>query len=90
MLFFRKKKVEVKYPFEMERAPLPEGTSYLGKNLDIVGTVSGYGSMIIMGFANGIFDMAGELNIGGTAKISGELRSKTISVSGFVEGTLMA
>lgn len=90
MFFFRKKKVEEKYPFEIERAPLPEGTSYLGKNLDIIGTVSGDGSVIIMGSANGIFDMAGELNIGGTSKISGELRSDTISVSGFVEGILSA
>ncbi|RPH51076.1 MAG: polymer-forming cytoskeletal protein [Desulfobacteraceae bacterium] len=90
MFFFRKKKDEEKYPFEIARVSLPEGTSYLGKNLDIVGTVSGDGSIVIMGSVNGIFDMTGELNVGGTAKISGELRSDTISVNGFIEGTLIA
>jgi cytoskeletal protein CcmA (bactofilin family) len=90
MFFFRKKKEEEKYPFEMTRASLPDGTSYFGKNLDIVGTVSGDGNIIIMGSVNGIFDMTGGLSIGGTSRISGELRSDTISVNGFIEGTLVA
>ena len=90
MFFFRKKKEEEKYPFEITRVSLPEGTSYFGRNMDIVGTVSGADNIIIMGSVNGIFDMTGELNIGGTSKISGELRSDSMSVNGFVEGTLVA
>jgi cytoskeletal protein CcmA (bactofilin family) len=90
MFFFRKKREEEIYPFEMVRASLPEDVSYFGKYLDIAGTIAGSGSILIMGSVNGIFDMSGELNIGGTAKISGELRSGSISVSGFIEGTLVA
>lgn len=90
MFYFRKKKEEEKYPFEIAKASLPEDTSYFGKYLDIVGTVSGDGSIVIMGSFNGIFDITGELNIGGTSKISGELRSDTMSVNGFIEGTLVA
>ncbi len=90
MFFFRKKREEEIYPFEMARAALPEGVSYFSKYLDIVGTIAGNGSILIMGSVNGIFDMSGELNIGGTAKISGELRSGAISVNGFIEGTLVA
>jgi cytoskeletal protein CcmA (bactofilin family) len=90
MFFFRKKKSEEKYPFGIIRASLPEGTSYLGKNLDVAGTVSGDGDIIIMGPVNGIFDMTGEINIGGTSKICGELKSNSISVNGFIEGTLVA
>jgi len=90
MFFFRKKKEEEKYPFEMTRVSLPEGTSYFGRNMDIVGTVSGADNIIIMGPVNGVFDLTGELQIGGTSKISGELKAEKISVSGFVEGSLVA
>ena len=90
MLFFRKKKEEEKYPFEMTMVSLPDGTSYFGRNMDIVGTVSGADNIIIMGQVNGVFDLTGELKIGGTSKISGEFKAKKISVSGFVEGSLVA
>lgn len=90
MLFFRKKKEEEKYPFEITRVSLPEGTSYFGRYMDIIGTVSGADGIIIMGPVNGVFDLTGELQIGGTSKISGELKAESISAGGFVEGTLLA
>lgn len=90
MFFFRKKKEEEKYPFGITRVSLPEGTSYFGRNMDIVGTVSGADNIIIMGPVNGVFDLTGELQIGGTSKISGELKAEKISVNGFVEGSLVA
>jgi len=90
MFFFRKKKEEEKYPFGMTIVSLPEGTSYFGRNMDIVGTVSGADNIIIMGPVNGVFDLTGELLIGGTSKISGELKAEKISVNGFVEGSLVA
>ena len=90
MLFFTKKKNEEKYLFDIKKVTLPDGTAYIGKNLIIDGIVSGSDNIIAMGSINGEVELSGDIKIGDTSKISGNIHAGKIFVSGFIEGTLFA
>ncbi|MBU1182233.1 MAG: polymer-forming cytoskeletal protein [Proteobacteria bacterium] len=90
MLFFKKKKNEEKYLFDIRKVTLPDGTAYIGKNLIIDGTVSGSDNIITMGSINGEIELSGDIEIGDTSKINGKIYAEKIFVSGFVEGAVFA
>lgn len=90
MLFFKKKKNKEKYFFDTEKVALPDGTTYIGKNLIITGIVSGIDNIIAMGSINGQIELSGDIKIGDTSKINGKIYAEKIFASGFVEGTVFA
>jgi len=65
-------------------------TTYFGKNLKIKGTVSGEGSLIILGSFEGEFDLKGHLKVAQGARIRGNIKATDISVNGNIEGTVSA
>jgi len=65
-------------------------TTYVGKNLQIKGNISGEGSIIILGTLEGKFDLKGRLKIAQGAKIKGNVRATDIYVSGNIEGEIAA
>ena len=65
-------------------------TTYLGKNLKINGTLSGEGSLIILGNFEGEFDLKGQIKVAQGAVIKGNIKATGISINGNVNGTLVA
>jgi len=65
-------------------------TTYFGKNLQIKGTVSGEGSLIILGSFEGEFDLKGRLKVAQGARIKGNVRATDIFVNGSIEGAVVA
>ena len=66
------------------------GTTCFGKNLNISGTVSGEGDLIILGTFEGESDLKGQLEVAQGARIKGNFRATSISVNGNAEGTFTA
>ena len=54
-------------------------TTYLGKNLKINGTISGEGSLIILGTFEGEFDLKGQLKVAQGAVIKGDIKATGLS-----------
>jgi len=90
VLFFKKKKNDEKYIFDIGEVTLPDGTAYIGNNLIITGTLSGSDNIIAMGTINGEVELSGDLKIGDKSKINGKIYAATIFVSGIIDGTLSA
>jgi cytoskeletal protein CcmA (bactofilin family) len=65
-------------------------TTYFGKNLKIKGTVSGEGSLIILGSFEGEFDLKGRLKVAQGARVKGNVRATDIYVNGSIEGAVTA
>ena len=65
-------------------------TTYLGKNLKINGTISGEGSLIILGTFEGEFDLKGQLKVAQGAVIKANIKATGISINGNVNGTIVA
>lgn len=65
-------------------------TTYLGKNLKINGTVSGEGSLIILGTFEGEFDLKGQFKVAQGAVIKGNIKATDVSINGDVNGTVEA
>jgi cytoskeletal protein CcmA (bactofilin family) len=65
-------------------------TTYFGKNMKIKGTVSGEGSLIILGSFEGEFDLKGRLKVAQGARIKGNVKATDIYVNGNIEGTVSA
>ncbi len=87
MALFGKKKDEVRTPAVSGNR---KGTTLFGGNLTVVGTVSGDDDLHVMGTAEGVFDLKGNLQIGRSAKVKGEAAASDIDVSGRMEGSLTA
>jgi cytoskeletal protein CcmA (bactofilin family) len=74
---------------------VPEGrtedsTTFFGKNLKIIGNVSGEGNMTILGSFEGEFNLKGQLKVAQGATVKGDFNATSISINGDVEGTLTA
>jgi len=65
-------------------------TTYLGKNLKINGTLSGEGSLIILGNFEGEFDLKGQIKVAQGAVIKGNIKATGVSINGNVNGTVVA
>jgi cytoskeletal protein CcmA (bactofilin family) len=69
---------------------MAQDTTYFGKNLTIKGSVSGEGSLIILGSFEGQFDLKGRLKVAQGARIKGDLKATDIYVNGDIEGAITA
>ncbi len=65
-------------------------TTYLGKNLNINGNVSGEGNLIILGAFEGEFDLKGQLEVAQGAVIKGNIHATSVSINGKLDGTVVA
>ena len=65
-------------------------TTYLGKNLQINGNISGEGSLLILGTFEGEFDLKGQLEVAQGAVIKGNINATGVSINGNVNGTVVA
>ena len=65
-------------------------TTYLGKNLKIMGNISGTGSTVLLGSFEGDFDIKGNLEVAQGARIKGNVKANDIHVNGSVDGTIEA
>lgn len=66
------------------------GTTYLGKNLSVNGSITGRDSVQISGRHEGDIHVDGHLDIREPAVVRGRLRAATILVAGTAEGDLLA
>ena len=66
------------------------GTTYLGKNLSVSGSITGRDSVQIAGRHEGDIHVDGHLDIREPAVVRGSLKAATILVAGTVEGDLLA
>src|SRR5947208_14294573 len=62
----------------------------LSRGVSITGTVKFSGELVIDGEVEGTIDSTGALTVGEHASIRGEIKSKTVKVSGKVEGDMIA
>ncbi len=69
-------------------APQPGGT--LSTGVSIKGSVKFRDQLLIDGEVEGRIDSTGTLTIGKNARVRGEIRSKSITVQGIVEGNIFA
>lgn len=69
---------------------MSQDTTYFGKNLKIKGSVSGEGSVIILGSFEGEFDLRGRLKVAQGARIKGDIKATDIYVNGDIEGAITA
>ena len=69
---------------------ISKGATYLGKNLNIRGTITGRDDVQIFGRHTGGIQLEGDLDIRESARIQGNLKARTISVGGAAEGDLVA
>jgi cytoskeletal protein CcmA (bactofilin family) len=76
---------------ENKAAPsISKGSTYLGKNLNIRGSITGRDSVQIFGKHTGGIQLQGDLDVRETAVIQGNLSARTITVGGTAEGDLVA
>ncbi len=90
MIFFKKKKNKEQEVFSPESSEEIEKKAYLGKDLNIKGTISGDDDIQIDGKFEGNMKLKGRLDINQSAIIKGSAVAKTIDVKGEVEGKLAA
>jgi cytoskeletal protein CcmA (bactofilin family) len=87
MALFGKKKAEKSKPLAGTGG---KDTTYLGRKIEVKGTVSGDGNVIILGRLDGKFDLKGELTIAEPASVTGEIKAGLISVKGLADGMVIA
>ncbi len=90
MIFFKKKKNKEQKVFSQESSEEKEKTAYLGKDLNIKGTISGNDDIQIDGKFEGNMKLKGRLKINQSAIIKGIAVAKKIDIKGEVEGKLAA
>jgi cytoskeletal protein CcmA (bactofilin family) len=90
MKFFKKKKSEEKIVLQMEGSEEIKKITYLGKNIDIKGNISGDDDIQIDGKIEGNLKLKGRLDIQQSARLKGSAVAKTIYIKGAVEGKLAA
>ncbi len=90
MGLFRKKKVEESTTFELDIRDVGEGTTFLGKNLTVKGTVSGDDNVQILGDYSGELNLNANLDIHQSANVVGNLQADSITLHGTIEGNVMA
>jgi cytoskeletal protein CcmA (bactofilin family) len=90
MGLFRKKRVEDPPAFTLDTSGVGEGITYIGRNLTVKGRVSADDDIQILGTHTGELDLNGNLDIRQSANIVGNVQANTITVSGTVEGSVMA
>lgn len=92
MALFGKKKEDEPVGFAplAKSAETPKGTTYLGKNIRIKGTISGDDDVQILGNLEGTFNLKSDLQVGQSAQIIGEIRARNILISGNTDGTIKA
>src|ERR1700719_3803947 len=76
-------------PFDRAPAPARRG-GLLSRGVSIVGSVKFHDQLLIDGEVKGDINSTGMLTIGEHASIKGEIRSKSVTVQGTVEGNIFA
>jgi len=78
-------------PEQVDRAPAPARSGgILSRGVSIKGTVKFSAELLIDGEVEGKIQSGGVLTIGEHAKIRGEIRTKSVSVRGNVDGNIFA
>lgn len=90
MKFFKKKKSKEQTVLPLENSEEIKKITYLGKNLNIKGNISGHDDIQIDGKFEGNLKLKGRLDIQQSARIKGSAVAKTIYLKGTVEGKLAA
>jgi cytoskeletal protein CcmA (bactofilin family) len=67
-----------------------DGCTYLGKDLNVKGIILGNDDLRIDGFVEGKLDLDGELEVGQTASIEGDIIARVIAVGGKINGRISA
>ena len=90
MGFFRKNKNKEQKTLPLESSEEIKKITYLGKDLNIKGNISGQDDIQIDGKFEGNLKLKGRLDIQQSARIKGSAVAKTIYIKGAVEGKLAA
>ncbi len=90
MTLFGKKTDEKPSPFTTKPNTPQKGTTLLGKNLMITGTITGEDDIQFFGALEGTLDVKSNLQVGQSARVKGELIAETIHNSGTIDGTVTA
>ncbi len=72
------------------QTPVNKGVTYLGKNLNINGSITGRDDVQIFGRHTGGIQLEGDIDIKESATTQGDLKARTIQVGGAAEGDLIA
>ncbi|MGZ5433638.1 MAG: bactofilin family protein [Thermoanaerobaculia bacterium] len=71
--------------------PMPAaGTTYVGPNIIIEGTLSGSEPVIVEGTVRGNVNLTGELRIGTKARVEATVHARSMIIEGRVEGDISA
>lgn len=64
--------------------------SLIGENIKITGKVEGIGNIRLDGTIDGDIDYDGNIVIGETGKVNGNIKAGAISIGGFVKGSIIS
>ena len=70
--------------------PISKRSTYLGKNLNINGSIVGRDDVQVFGRHTGGIQIEGDLDIRESASIEGNIKARSIQVGGTTEGDLVA
>lgn len=90
MGIFEKKQPPEPSAFDLDLPSISKGTTYLGKNLKIEGTISGQDHIQLHGDYSGELELEAGVFIEPTARVRGQLKAKHITIGGDFDGDLTA
>jgi cytoskeletal protein CcmA (bactofilin family) len=77
-------------PEPRNASPAPAGTSYVGANLVVEGTISGSEPVIVEGTVRGKMNLTADLRIGTNARVEANVHARNVTVEGKLTGDISA
>ncbi len=90
MALFSKENTPAPPPARVNATGPSGGSTFLGPNATIDGTVTGSEPMVVEGTVRGKIDVTGDLRIGTKARVEAELHARNVLVEGRVTGNISA
>lgn len=90
MALFSKENAPAPTPARTNASQQAGGSTFIGPNLTIDGTVTGSEPMMVEGTVRGKIDLGSDLRIGTKARIEAELHARNVMIEGRVTGDISA
>jgi cytoskeletal protein CcmA (bactofilin family) len=81
---------QAKAPSRSESSSGASGSSFLGPNVVVDGTISGDENVIIEGTIRGKIDLKSDVKVGKSARIEASVHARNVSIEGTVKGDISA
>jgi cytoskeletal protein CcmA (bactofilin family) len=90
MALFSKENTPAPPPARTNASPSTGGSTFIGPNLTIDGTVTGSEPIVVEGTVRGKIEISSDLRIGTKARVEAALHARNVTVEGKVTGDISA